>query len=139
MTDIALTAAKIGAVDPQKADILTFIAAEAITKGQAVYQTTSGTVGVADANVANKQQARGIALEAAAAGQAVSVLRQGLMYGFTLSDQSYDDPVYLTDTAGAVGDANGTLTVPVGLVVALPDKDLTKVIYFDFRYGADWS
>ena len=139
MADIALTAAKIGLVDPMKAEVYTFLAAEAITKGQVVYMTTSGTVGVADANVANKQQARGIALNAAGAGQAVDVCVKGMLYGFTLSDQSYDDPLYLSDTAGAMADAAGTLTVPVGLVYPLSDKDKTKVFMAHFRMREDYS
>ena len=64
MADLTVTAAKVGLVDPHQAEVLTGIAAAAITKGQVVYQTTSGTIGVADANVANKQQARGVALRA---------------------------------------------------------------------------
>ena len=139
MADLTVTAAKVGPVDVGKAEIYSWIAAETITAGKAVYQTTSGTVGVADANVANKQQCRGIALNGGGAGQAIDVLRRGRVYGYTLSDQTYDDPIFLSDTAGALADAAGTLEVPVGLVVPLPDKDLTKVLYIDCRYGADYA
>lgn len=139
MADLVVTAAKVAAVDPHKADILSFIAAETITAGQAVYQTTAGLAGVADANVANKQQCRGIALNGGGAGQAIDVLRKGLLAGFTLTSQDHDTPIFLSDTAGALADAVGTLTVPVGLVVALPDKDLTKVLYIRCRYGADYA
>jgi hypothetical protein len=139
MADIALTAAKIGVVNPLGAEIFSVIAVEAITKGQAVYFTTAGLAGVADANVANKQQCRGIALNAVGAGQAVDVLKRGMCYGYTLTSQSHDDPVFLTDTAGSLGDAAGTLTVPVGLVAPLADKDLTKVVYIDAQWGADWA
>lgn len=139
MADLTVTAAQVGLVDPMKAEVHTGIAAEAITKGQAVYQTTSGTIGVADANVANKQQIRGVALNAVAAGQAVDYVKRGAIYGYTLSSQDYDDPIYLSDTAGALADANGTLTVPCGLVIGLPDKDKTKVVYLECRWGADWA
>lgn len=139
MADIALTAAQIGLVDPTKAVLFDGIATETLTKGQALYQTTSGKFGIADANVANKQQVRGIALQDAGAGQGVTMLIKGACYGFTLTSQSYDDPVFLSDTAGSLADAAGTLEVPVGVVTSLADSSLTKVIFFDIRWGADWA
>lgn len=139
MADLTVTAAQVAAIFPLKAEIYSVIATEAITAGQAVYFTTAGKAGVADANVANKQQCRGIALNGVAAGQAVDVLKRGAVYGFTLTNQSHDDPIYLSDTAGALADANGTLTVPVGLVMPLADKDLTKVVYIDARWREDYS
>jgi hypothetical protein len=139
MADLTVTAAKVATIDPLKAEIYSGIAAETITAGKAVYQTTSGTVGIADANVANKQQIRGIALNGGGAGQAIDVLKRGRVYGFTLTDQTYDDPIFLSDTAGALADAAGTLTVPCGLVVAMSDASLTKVLYLDCRWNADWA
>ena len=94
---------------------------------------------VADANAANLQQCRGIALNAAGAGEPVDVLKRGHVYGYTLTNQSHDDPIFLSDTAGALADAAGTLEVPVGLVAPMADKDLTKVLYVDARWGADWA
>ena len=139
MADLTVTAAKVAAIDPLQAEIFSMIAAETITAGLAVYQTTSGTCGIADANVANKQQIRGIALNGGGAGQAIDVMKVGRIAGFTLTSQTYDDPIYLSDTAGALADAAGTLTVPCGLVVPMADKDLTKVLYLDCRWGADYS
>ena len=139
MADLTVTAAKVGPVDPLKAEIYSFIAASTVTAGQAVYQTTSGTVAPADANAANLQQCRGVALNGGGAGQAIDVLKQGRIYGFTLTDQTYDDPIFLSDTVGALADAAGTLEVPVGLVVAMPDKDKTKVVYIRCRWGADYA
>ena len=138
MADLAVTAAEVGLVDPLKAEVHSGLAAEAITKGQAVYQTSTGTFGVADANVAGKQQVRGVALEDAAAGQAVDLVKRGLVYGFTLTSQNHDTPVYLSDTAGALADAAGTLAVPCGLVVALADKAKTKVLWLECRWAADF-
>lgn len=138
MTDIALTAAKIGAVY-DTAEIIDMIAAAAITKGQAVYQTTSGTVGVADANDSGKEQFRGIALEAASIGKVVPVLKRGHIYGFTLTSQTHDDQLLLSDTPGVIADSNGTMTVPVGRVVALPDSSLTKVAYIEADWATQWS
>lgn len=139
MADITVTAAKVGVVYPDNAEIYDFIAAEALTAGQAVYMLTgAGTVGVADANVANKQQIRGIALNAVGAGQAVSVLKRGQVYGFTLAGD-YDSLAYLSDTAGALADAAGTMTVNAGRVVGLPDNSNTKVLYVDADWLREWA
>ena len=137
--EIALTAAQIQPIFPAKAEIYTFIAAAALTQGQAVYLTTSGTVGVADANGSSTQQFRGIALEAVAAGQAVSILKRGHCAGFTVSGMAYDAPAYLSDTAGSLSTAAGTMTVNCGRVVALSDKDLTKVLYVDANWNRIWA
>jgi len=139
MADITVTAAKVAPVYPAAAEIYDFIAAEAITKGQAVYLTTSGTVGVADANVAAKDQFRGIALETVGAAQAVSVLKRGHVYGYTLTDLAYDGLAYLSNTVGALADAAGSTTVNVGRCVPLPDADLTKVLYIQADWLNDWS
>lgn len=134
MADITVTAAKVAVVFPLKAEIYDFIATEAITTGQAVYQLTTGKVGVADANAAGKQQFRGIALKTVAAGQAVSVLKQGVVEGFGIAGLNRDAALYLSDTAGALADAAGTLAVTVGRVISLSDSNLTKALYIQ----ADW-
>ena len=139
MADITVTAAQVGACFPHSAEIVDLIAVEAITAGKAVYQTTAGKAGIADANASGKQQFRGIALNAAAAGSAVSVLKTGHVYGFALSGLDYDVLVYLSDTAGALADANGTMTVNAGRVVALSDADLTKVLYVTADWLRTWS
>lgn len=132
--EVALTAAQIAPCYPGKAEIYDVIAAEAITKGEAVYFTTSGTAGVADANASGKQQFRGIALETVGAGQAVSILKRGHCYGFTVSGLTPEDILYLSDTVGDLSTVVGTLTVNCGRVVCLPDSSLTQVVYID----ADW-
>jgi len=138
MADIALTAAQISRVFPDHDIVLSATLAAAVTAGQALYQVTTGKYGVADANAANLQQVRGVALQAGAAGQVIPMLRVGAVAGFTLTAQSHDDPIFLSDTAGAFADAAGTLEVPVGVIITMPDGSDTKVIYFDIRYGADW-
>ncbi len=138
MADIAVTAAKVGLVDPAKATVRSYIATETITKGQAVYITTAGKVGVADANDAGKQQFRGIALNGGGAGQAIDVCHEGELYGFTLAGNA-DSLAYLSNTAGALADAAGTMTVVCGRVVCLADKDLTKVLRVFVQWEAQWS
>ena len=139
MADIALTAAQIGLVDPVKSQVESYIAAEAITKGQAVYITTTGTAGVADANAAGKQQFRGIALQSVGAGQAVDVCHNGLLYGFTISGLNADALAYLSDTAGALADAAGTMSVVAGRVKCLTDKAGTKVLRIVVPFSTTWA
>ena len=138
MADIVVTAAQVAAIDPLQAEIHSFVAASTVTQGQIVYITTSGTVAPADANAAGLQQARGVALNGGGAGQAIGVLKRGRCAGFTLT-QDASVPLYLSDTVGALADAVGTMTVPCGIVVCMPDKAATKVFYADFRWGADWA
>lgn len=140
MADIALTAAKIGAVFPEKAEIYDMIAAVAITKGQVVYRNSSGKAALADANAGSgAEDAVGIALNKAGIGGAVSVLVRGHVEGFTVSGLTPDAQVYLSNTAGALADApSATNPVAVGKCVVMPDSPtLTKVLYVDF--GAGWS
>lgn len=140
MTDIVVTAARVAAIHPQRAVIYDFEAAEAITAGQAVYQLTTGKVGVADANAAGKQQFRGIALNAAAAGGGVSVLKSGYIWGFAVSAMNGDALVYLSDTAGALGDAAGTMSVAVGRVVGIPEVGgPAKALHIDADWLRAWS
>ena len=138
--EIALTAALVQPIFPAFAEIYSFIADEAIAQGEAVYfLTAAGTVGIADANVANKQQFRGVALEGVGTGQAVSVLKRGHVAGYTVSALSYDDILYLSDTAGDLSTVAGTLTVNCGRVVALSDKDNTAVVYIDADWLREWA
>ena len=136
MADIALTAAKIAVVDPDKAWIDTYIAGVAITAGQFLYGIVStGTVGLADEDAdAEHSWVLGMALDAAAAGQAVQVLRRGKTYGFTLSTHAYWLPCSLSATAGALLDTGATTNI-VARVVPLSDADLTKVLEVNCTLG----
>lgn len=140
MTVITVTAAQVAPVDPSKASIRNYIAGVALTKGVPVYiDGTTGKVNIADANGSGTKQFRGITLDAAGAGQAVRVLEAGDVYGFTLSG-AYDSIVYLSDTAGSLDDAAGTVTVICGRVAPMSDNSLTKVLRVATRLdGADWS
>jgi predicted RecA/RadA family phage recombinase len=126
MADIAVTAARVAPVFVDHSDTIIYsrIAAAAITQGQTVYENTAGKVDLCDANASGKEQFRGVALETVGAGQAVDVIRRGLVEGFTLTALAYDALVYQSDTAGAIADAaSGTKTIRVGRVVALTEPD----------------
>lgn len=139
MSDITVTAAQVGVVYPEKADIFDMIAGATITAGQAVYQTSAGKADLADANGSGTLQFRGIALNGGGAGQAISVLKRGHVYGFTVTSQSYDAALYVSNTAGALADSAGGTTINAGRVVALPDASATKVVYIEADWLRTWS
>ena len=136
MGDIALTAAKIAVVDPDKAWIDTYVAGVTITAGQFLYGiVSSGKAGLADEDAsAEASWVLGMALEAGVAGQAISVLRRGKVYGFTLSGHAYWLPCSLSNTAGALLDTGATTNI-VARVVPLSDADLTKVLEVNCTLG----
>jgi hypothetical protein len=134
MSAISVTAAKVAA----QIDTVTrsYIAAEALTAGNAVYQTTAGTVGIADANGSGTQQFFGIALETVGAGSAVTVAHKGIVDGFAPAGNC-GSLLYLSDTVGGLDTSAGSMTVAVGKVVLRSDS--TKTIFFDTQWLADWS
>ena len=139
MTDLALTAAKIALVNPQDAEVDFVICAVAVTTGQSLFVDTDGKADLADANVSGAQQTRHLALEAGAIGQSISVLTRGRVFGFTIT-QAYDAPIFQSDTAGALADSAGSLTVPIGIIKAISDDPtLTKVLDFNPRRREDFS
>ena len=125
MADLTCTAAQVAVMRAEQSVIFDMIAAVALTAGQAVYINSNGKVDKADATT--NKQIKGIALNAAGAGQAVSVLKEGYVNGFDVSGLAYDAQVMLSATAGSLAT---TGTIIVGRVVAMPDKAITKVLYF---------
>jgi len=111
--------------------------AEDVTAGQALYQLAAGTYGLADADAAGKQQFRGVALKSRKAGQTVSMLKQGVLEGYTLA--TYDDEVYLSDTAGAFSTTIGTMVVKCGRVISINDPALTEVLYVEADWLREWG
>lgn len=139
MADITVTADAVAVIYPAFAEIYDFIAAASITKGQALYLDSNGKVNLADANGSGTLQFRGIALNAAGAGQAVSVLKKGYVAGYTVSGMAYDAIAYISNTAGALADAAGATTIHAGRVVPMSDSSLTKVLYIDADWLRTWS
>lgn len=134
MADIVVTADNVAVLYPRFAEIYDFVAAAAITAGQALYMNTSGKVDLYDSNGSGTLQLLGIALNGAGIGQAVSVLKRGFVAGFTLS-QAYDAPIYGSNTAGALADAAGSSSIVAGKVKATSDPTPTKVLYVDISWN----
>jgi hypothetical protein len=134
MGDVAVTAAKVALVDPEKADVFTGIAGVTITAGQVVYGIiSSGKLGLADEDAdAEHSAVLGVALNGGGAGAAIDVVRKGRVYGFTLG--AYYLAYSLSNTAGALLDTGATTNI-VGRCEPLSDNDLTKVLYVDVSLG----
>lgn len=137
--ELALTAAQIAAVYPDRAEIYDVIAAATIAAGEAVYFDSNGKGNVADANGSGTLQFRGICLRAVTAGQVFPLLKRGHCYGYTVSAINGDTVLYLSDTAGDIATSAGSTTINVGRVVALPDGNNTKVVYIDADWLRTWS
>ena len=139
MALITVTAANVGMCYPQQADVFTYIAAEPITAGQSVYCNSSGNAALANGGAAGTAQFKGIALTTVGTGSPVSVCRRGHLFGFTVV-QAHDATLFVSDTAGALGDAAGTVVAPIGRVEAITTVSaLTKVIFIEANYGAKFS
>lgn len=98
MADLTITASNVVPTNPAAGRVYT--AGEAVTAGQVVYQHTDDKAYKADTSTAAKAAAKGITLNAAAAGQPVSVLESGpLAFGAILTAGQ----VYcVSDTAGGI-------------------------------------
>lgn len=132
MSAIALTAAQIATPYPSKAEIYSLTAAEAITAGQAVYVNSNGLAALADASGAGTLVDVGIALDAAGAGQAVSVLYRGFCTGFTVSGLAVGALAYVSDTAGGLDTAAGSVSSTIGRVRVINQSGSpTKCLYVE--------
>jgi hypothetical protein len=129
MADIALTANRVSPVNEFEYEAWTLLAGATITRGQAVAIDTNGKAVLGDASTGAANNVRGIALNGAAAGEAVTIMVHGTLYGFTLAG-AYDSIAYLSNTAGALADAAGDVSVVVGRVRPMHDGATpTKVLY----------
>ena len=137
MTDLTVTAAKVGRVFPQNDEVISVKLYETVTAGQAAYQTTAGLFGLCDTNAAGLQQFRGVFLQGGGAGQTVPMLKRGCVEGLGVSSLNGDAVIYASDTAGALADAAGTLTVVAGRVFVLPNG--SKVAYIDAQWAQIWA
>ena len=135
MADFALTAADIRPALDQGAEIVDYVCGVTITKGQVVYVVAAGTLALADANDAGLLQAIGIALHNGVAGDSISVMKKGYLYGYTIT-QDRGTHVWLSNTVGKLADAAGGVAQPVGRIANLPDKpNYTKIMYVEFGWS----
>ena len=136
MTDITVTAAKVASQPDTRTR--SYKAAATITAGQALYILAAGTVGLADASSGGAAliQYRGIALNGASTGEAVTMAFEGPVEGFTLTG-NVDAYLYLSNTAGAIADAAGDVTNRIGRVSMRDDG--TKFLWLDNTPATVWA
>ncbi len=136
MANLTVTAAQVRRVYPDRDEAYDVTASTAVTAGQAVYcVTATGKYAAADGSAAGTAQVRGLALNDAAAGETFTMLVRGVVAGFTLSSQNFDDRIYLSDTdSGILADSAGTVSIVVGRVVRANDSSATKLLYFFTHY-----
>lgn len=136
MAAITVTAAQIAPLFVHQTEIYSLEAAEAITKGQVVYVNANGKAALASAAQAGTLLLAGIALDAAGAGQAISVLKRGFVAGYTVSGLTQGDPVYVSDTAGGLDTAAGTVSKVIGRVAPVNQAgNIQKALYVQ----NDWN
>ncbi|HRQ15376.1 MAG TPA: hypothetical protein PK205_18920, partial [Promineifilum sp.] len=94
-------------------------AGEAIAVGQRCrFDTTTGKVHLGNATTAAEANRGGIATHAAAVGEAVTIINQGVVdVGEAMASLAFGATVYVSNTDGSFGDAAGTVTVAAGIVV----------------------
>jgi hypothetical protein len=105
-------------------------AGEVITAGQFVrFNTTTGHFELGNGTTAGEGRRGGIAIKSAPViGMAITVVTKGIVdLGNALGSLTYDDDVFLSNTDGVLGDAAGSVSYVVGVVVPgfaslTPDK-----------------
>ena len=125
MADLTLTTAdEISVMEAEPHFQFTAVAGAAITAGSpVVFDGTNDTVFPSDANDAAKDAVVAIATRTVAAGEGVTCIRVGTMFGWSNLPVP-GSLVYVSDTAGALADAAGTASLPVGIVVPIKSTSL---------------
>lgn len=133
MADLTRSATQFGAANDTEFVKRTYIAAAAVEALQPVYLDANGRAALADGSAAGTAGVRGITLRKAGALQPVSCIKEGALAGYDLSGLAYDAQVFLSDTAGELADAAGTVSLVVGRVEPISDSDRTKVLYVNLH------
>ena len=136
MSDLAVTPERLRKMEVIEARLIPMIADEAIQKGQAVYRKATGRAGLGSSGAVATAKPVGVATTSVQPGTAFDALYHGMLAGYDLGDVDPGTTVYLSDTAGAVADAAGTVSVPIGTVHTLTDVTFTKVVFIDIPQNA---
>lgn len=124
MADLTLTTANKINVGTSHTVQFTAVAGAAITAGSPVcFDGTNDTVWPSDANDAAKDAVAGIATRTVAVGEGVTCVRRGYMDGWSNLPVP-GSVVFVSDTAGALADAAGTLSLAVGVVIPVKGSGL---------------
>lgn len=135
MADLTVTLDRVRIVDTSQRSTTNAIADEAVTRGQPVYEKTTGRVGRARANAIGTAKVCGVALNDANAGDPVTYGDDVRLVGFDLSSVNNGSTVYLSSaSAGMVADTaatgTGNVVVPLGAVRTATGSGRFKYIRF---------
>jgi hypothetical protein len=96
----------------------TAVAGEAITAGAPChFDGTTGKVYNSDANDASHDTCWGVSLRTVGAGEGVTLLRKGWLFGVDVSGLDFGAGVYVSNTKGRLADAAGSASILVGMVL----------------------
>jgi hypothetical protein len=129
MADLTLTGTKVN-VCHERDLVNNVLAAVAITGGQVCYVVAAtGKANLASAAAASTAQVGGLAIptkqsgSSGGVGQPVALAQDAEVEGFDLSGLAYWAPIYLSNNAGKLADAAGTVSVVVGRVIPTTELD----------------
>lgn len=110
MADLTITASDVSVV--LAFEKLTLPAGEAIDAGEVVrLDTSNGRATLANASSAAEGRVLGIAINSAVLGQAVTIVKRGLVdLGDALTSETIDELLELSNTDGKIDDGAGTPT-----------------------------
>ncbi len=98
---------------------LTLPVGATVRAGAAVRIDVNGKFVEADGTTAGNADIYGIAIRRAVVGQAVTAIKRGILGGFDFTSQAFNGDIFVSDTAGSLGDAAGTSSKKVGKVVPI--------------------
>lgn len=135
MADLAIlnTSRGVSLNDPEMSEAYDTETDGTVTNGQPVYiDPTTGQAVPASAAAAATAQFVGVAVGNPHGRKGRTVLTRGRISGYDLTGLNFGDVVYLSDTAGMLADAAGTVNVPVGKVFQIAEAgNPTKCIFID--------
>ena len=102
-------------------------AVETITEGQRCrFDATTGKIALGNGTTAAEVKAGGIATRAAAVGETLTIINQGIVdVGEALAALSFGDDIYVSDTDGGFSTEVGDSTVDVIVGQVIPGWDNT--------------
>lgn len=130
MADLTRTGNQVAAVTETKPHMRFYRVGVDFLQGQAGFIDTDGLVKLTDIDTAaTAAKFIGLALAPISAGEAGTFIWDGSVAGFDLSGLQYGAQVFLSVNPGALADTDGAAGGPVGRVLPMSDRDLTKVLY----------
>lgn len=128
MAQVTCTPAQVAPVSNTQPEIVTLIAAAAIERGDVIALDSNGKAALLEADSNGPSTLVGIAISKAGAGQPVSVLARGYLYGFALSGLAFGAKVYTGATGGQLTDALvATYGQTVGRVASIEGTKVLEV------------